>query len=113
MPIYEYVCGACGDEREVLQKLSDPLLTRCPVCGAQAFVKKVSLPSFRLKGAGWYATDFKDKPKPAAADGAAAEAKPAGSAATEGSAPAGASAPAKDTKPAPVAKPAPAPATPD
>lgn len=66
MPIYEYVCGACGTQLEVLQKLSDPALTTCPKCGAGQFRKKVSAAGFRLKGGGWYATDFKNQGKPAA-----------------------------------------------
>lgn len=110
MPIYEYVCEACGAEQEVLQKLSAPILTRCPVCGAEAFAKKVSLPSFRLKGAGWYATDFKDKPKTAATEGAPAEAKPAGDAGAVAAPTGGAAEAAKDVKPAPAA-PAAAPST--
>ena len=59
MPIYEYECKACGFATEVIQKLSDPILTECTSCGAAAFHKKISAPSFRLAGAGWYETDFK------------------------------------------------------
>lgn len=66
MPIYEYACGVCGAQLEVLQKLSDPALTTCPKCGAGEFRKKVSAAGFRLKGGGWYATDFKNQGKPAA-----------------------------------------------
>lgn len=61
MPIYEYECKKCGHAEEVLQKVSDPLLTRCPACGAESFVKKVSAAGFQLKGSGWYVTDFRDK----------------------------------------------------
>jgi putative FmdB family regulatory protein len=60
MPIYAYRCGDCGHSRDVLQKLSDPLLTVCPVCGAQAFTKQVTAAGFQLKGSGWYVTDFRD-----------------------------------------------------
>ncbi|MFM7534009.1 MAG: FmdB family zinc ribbon protein [Rubrivivax sp.] len=60
MPIYAYRCGACGHSRDVLQKLSDPLLTTCPVCGAEAFTKQVTAAGFQLKGSGWYVTDFRD-----------------------------------------------------
>ena len=59
MPIYEYRCSACGHELEVLQKLSDPLLTSCPECGEPALTKLLSAAGFQLKGSGWYATDFK------------------------------------------------------
>lgn len=59
MPIYEYRCQACGHEEEVLQKISDPLLTECPACKKPSLKKKVSAAGFRLKGGGWYETDFK------------------------------------------------------
>lgn len=59
MPIYEYQCTKCGHELESLQKISDPPLTDCPECGAQALQKLVSAAGFRLKGGGWYETDFK------------------------------------------------------
>ncbi|HHX83695.1 MAG TPA: zinc ribbon domain-containing protein [Pseudomonadaceae bacterium] len=59
MPIYEYRCDACGAELEKLQKISDPPARECPECGKDALVKRVSASSFRLKGAGWYETDFK------------------------------------------------------
>jgi putative FmdB family regulatory protein len=59
MPIYEYQCTECGAEKEVLQKLSDAPLTDCPTCGKSALRKKISAAAFRLKGSGWYETDFK------------------------------------------------------
>jgi putative FmdB family regulatory protein len=59
MPIYEYQCAACGHTLETLQKISDSPLTRCPACGAEALKKLVSASGFRLKGGGWYETDFK------------------------------------------------------
>jgi putative FmdB family regulatory protein len=59
MPIYAYRCASCGHAKDVLQKLSDPPLTQCPACGAQAFSKQVTAAGFQLKGSGWYATDFK------------------------------------------------------
>ncbi|MBL4621588.1 MAG: zinc ribbon domain-containing protein [Immundisolibacteraceae bacterium] len=62
MPIYEYHCLECDHTKDVLQKLSDPLLTVCPACEKSSFSKKVSAPGFQLKGTGWYETDFKDKP---------------------------------------------------
>jgi putative FmdB family regulatory protein len=59
MPFYEYECEACKYYAEVMQKISDAPLTRCPSCGKRALKKLVSVPVFRLKGAGWYETDFK------------------------------------------------------
>lgn len=67
MPIYEYRCDACEHHLEVLQGLNDPLLTDCPDCNAAALRKLVSAPAFHLKGTGWYATDFRDKPTEKAA----------------------------------------------
>ncbi|HEB93579.1 MAG TPA: zinc ribbon domain-containing protein [Gammaproteobacteria bacterium] len=61
MPIYEYQCTECGLEMEKLQKLSDDPLTDCPECGKPTLQKKVSAAGFRLKGSGWYETDFKSK----------------------------------------------------
>jgi putative FmdB family regulatory protein len=95
MPIYEYKCDACGHVFESLQKISESPLVECPVCGKDTLKKLVSSPAFRLKGGGWYETDFKTgdkknvthtekkekKPdKAAAASGGTAKAKkPAGS----------------------------------
>ena len=59
MPIYEYQCKACGNELEALQKISDQPLQDCPVCGESTLKKKISAAAFRLKGSGWYETDFK------------------------------------------------------
>lgn len=59
MPIYEYVCQQCGHELDALQKISDAPLSECPACGKPALKRKISAPSFRLKGQGWYETDFK------------------------------------------------------
>lgn len=63
MPIYEYRCGACGQDHEVLQKVSEPPLTECPACGKPALKKQLSAAGFQLKGSGWYATDFKGAAK--------------------------------------------------
>ena len=60
MPIYEYRCDACGHEKEVLQRMSDKPLSKCPKCGKRRFHKLVSAAGFQLKGTGWYATDFKN-----------------------------------------------------
>jgi putative FmdB family regulatory protein len=59
MPIYEYRCEACGHELEQMQKISDPPLVDCPVCGQPTLRKQISAAAFRLKGGGWYETDFK------------------------------------------------------
>ena len=111
MPIYAYRCAECGHAKDVLQKMSDPLLTQCPACGAQAFTKQVTAAGFQLKGSGWYVTDFKGGVKPGAPAGDtpvsdapktdAAPAAPAPSAKTD----APASAPAA-AAPAPAAAPA-------
>lgn len=59
MPIYEYRCESCQHELEAIQKISDPPLTDCPSCSEPALKKKISAAGFRLKGSGWYETDFK------------------------------------------------------
>ncbi len=59
MPIYAYRCTACGLAKDVLQKMSDPVLSTCPACGAETFAKQLTAAGFQLKGSGWYATDFK------------------------------------------------------
>jgi putative FmdB family regulatory protein len=59
MPIYAYRCADCGHAQDVLQKLSDPVLTVCPSCGAQAYQKQLTAAGFQLKGSGWYVTDFR------------------------------------------------------
>lgn len=59
MPFYEYQCSACQHHVEVLQKISDAPLRKCPNCGKQALKRLISAPVFRLKGGGWYETDFK------------------------------------------------------
>jgi putative FmdB family regulatory protein len=71
MPIYEYQCLGCAHEFETIQKFSDPALTCCPQCGKDLLKKKISAVAFRLKGGGWYETDFKagDKRNVASGDG--------------------------------------------
>jgi len=59
MPIYEYHCVACGHHLEALQKMTDGPLRKCPNCGKSQLRRLVSASRFRLKGSGWYATDFK------------------------------------------------------
>jgi putative FmdB family regulatory protein len=73
MPIYEYECLSCGHRMEAIQQLGAPALTDCPACAKTHLRRLVSAAGFRLKGSGWYATDFKDKgkaqPKTAESDG--------------------------------------------
>jgi len=64
MPIYEYQCTACQHRMELIQKISDPVQTLCPQCSKETLVKLISAAGFQLKGTGWYATDFKNKPEP-------------------------------------------------
>ena len=59
MPIYGYVCKSCEHRFDVLQKMSDDPLVHCPDCGEASLQKELSAPKFRLKGGGWYETDFK------------------------------------------------------
>ena len=70
MPIYEYRCDHCGHELEVFQKIGEPPPAACPACETQPLRKKISPVAFRLKGAGWYETDFKsDKQRNLLKDG--------------------------------------------
>ncbi len=90
MPFYEYECQSCKFYTEVMQKISDPPLLKCPSCGKRTMQKLVSAPVFRLKGSGWYETDFKsdkegkrnlaverEEPKPAAEESKAETTAPA------------------------------------
>jgi len=70
MPIYQYKCGECDHQFEALQKMSDAKLVDCPNCNAAALKKQVTAAAFKLKGSGWYETDFKNsgaKPEAASA----------------------------------------------
>jgi putative FmdB family regulatory protein len=115
MPFYEYECPACKYYAEVLQKISEKPLAKCPSCGKKGFKRLMSAPVFRLKGSGWYETDFKsdqdnkrnlagaerEEPKPAVAekDGEKPETKTATEAGTPGAEPPKAdAAPAKADK---------------
>jgi putative FmdB family regulatory protein len=60
MPFYEYQCAACAHHHEELQKVTDRPLRKCPACGRSSLKRLVSAPVFRLKGGGWYETDFKN-----------------------------------------------------
>ena len=100
MPIYEYRCGACAHHLEALQKMSEGPLRKCPECGKSQLRRLVSAPQFRLKGSGWYETDFKkdgDRKRNLAGDGGAAKGD------SKGDAPGGKPAePAKKADPAPA-----------
>jgi len=133
MPFYEYQCSSCQHHTEVLQKISDAPLRKCPDCGKPALKRLISAPVFRLKGGGWYETDFKsdqekkrnlhgadeagdskadgksdtakETPKPAEGKGESkAEAKPSEAKADSGSAKTS-SAKTSSAKPKPAARP--------
>lgn len=78
MPLYEYSCGACGKTSEINHRMSDPSPTDCPVCGQPKLEKLISAAGFRLKGAGWYETDFKSDGKKNLAGDSGADTKPTG-----------------------------------
>lgn len=89
MPFYDYRCDACGHEFEAMQKISDAPLTDCPECGKPELKKLLSAAGFRLKGGGWYETDFKSgKKKNVHETSAKSESAPAPSCASTGSCPA-------------------------
>ena len=104
MPIYEYRCQSCEHRLEKLQKMSEGVLVDCPECKQPALKRLVSAPAFRLKGSGWYETDFKkDNKRNLAGDSAAGTAGKTASAGdskpTDTAAPAGGAA-KTETKPA-------------
>ena len=80
MPIYAYRCTTCGHAQDVLQKISDPLLSVCPACGAATYAKQVTAAGFQLKGSGWYVTDFRDNKAKKSPEGE----KPGGDKASDG-----------------------------
>ncbi len=73
MPIYEYECKECGHQFEAIRKVSDGPPDACPACGVDALAKRMSKVAFRLKGTGWYETDFKTKPAEKKSDGEKAD----------------------------------------
>ena|SRR6516162_5877112 len=99
MPFYEYECADCKFYTEVMQKITDAPLKKCPSCGKPALKKLVSAPNFRLKGSGWYETDFKSEKegKRNLAEAEKAEAKDAKPAEGEGAKAAEAKAPEAKT----------------
>jgi putative FmdB family regulatory protein len=78
MPLYEYQCDKCGRRFEIIQKMSDPLVEKCPTCGGPVH-KLQSAPAFQFKGSGWYVTDYarKDQSGSTKAEGESKDAKPA------------------------------------
>jgi putative FmdB family regulatory protein len=86
MPFYEYQCKSCGHELEAMQKVSEAPLKKCPHCGKTQLQRLMSAPVFRLKGGGWYETDFKgdkdnqrnlaDRPEESAKDSKDSDSKP-------------------------------------
>ena len=93
MPIYAYRCDECGFSKDVLQKISDPVLTTCLSCGKPSFKKQVTAAGFQLKGTGWYVTDFRGGSAPATGAAPSTNAPPAASSeSTAASAPAPAAA---------------------
>jgi len=102
MPIYAYRCDECGFAKDVLQKISDPVLTVCPTCGKSSFKKQVTAAGFQLKGTGWYVTDFRGGSAPAtgtapATDGGASAGSTSSAASSSDSSSAAAPAPAAST----------------
>ncbi|WP_420468166.1 FmdB family zinc ribbon protein [Panacagrimonas sp.] len=104
MPLYEYGCGACGEVSEINHRMADPAPVDCPACGAPQLSKLISAAGFRLKGEGWYETDFKSGGKRnLAGEAGSGDAKPTGEAKAETKAEAkteSKAAPKADSKPA-------------
>jgi putative FmdB family regulatory protein len=107
MPIYAYRCDECGFAKDVLQKISDPVLTVCLSCGKPSFKKQVTAAGFQLKGTGWYATDFRGGTAPSTgtapgvtSQGGPADAAPAAPAPAAAASGDSAAAPAKPAVPA-------------
>ena len=85
MPIYAYRCEECGFTKDVLQKISDPVLTDCLSCGKPAFKKQLTAPGFQLKGTGWYVTDFRGKNSNSGGSGSGSSSSDSSPAAASGS----------------------------
>ena len=124
MPIYAYRCATCGHAQDVLQKMSDDVLSVCPTCGAATYEKQVTAAGFQLKGSGWYVTDFRGgntaasskdaneakDGKDAKSDAAAKPGEKPAEGADKSAAPSPVPSPAAPTTATPPASPAPAPA---
>jgi putative FmdB family regulatory protein len=116
MPIYAYKCDTCGYSKDILQKMSDPLLTDCPSCSKATFKKQLTAAGFQLKGTGWYVTDFREgagKSSAPAADTKSDSTESGATAKTSTASTTDAAAPANTTPVIPAATaPAPSAATP-
>jgi len=111
MPIYAYRCEACGFAKDVLQKMSDDVLTICPSCSKASFKKQLTAAGFQLKGSGWYVTDFRGNGSGGAnSAGATGTALAAAEPSASGTGSAAAATTATTAAPATVAPAAPAPA---
>ncbi|MDB6000469.1 MAG: FmdB family transcriptional regulator [Rhizobacter sp.] len=115
MPLYAYRCASCGHAQDHLQRMSDPLLTVCPVCGEPTYQKQVTAAGFQLKGSGWYVTDFREGAKPADKSGVAVPPPSSSDGKSEtksdgGNASGASSSGGEGASSAPAAAPAPAPA---
>jgi putative FmdB family regulatory protein len=97
MPIYAYRCDECGFAKDVLQKVSDPVLTVCPSCSKSSFKKQITAAGFQLKGTGWYVTDFRGGSAPATGTAPSAPSDGGTAAATPATPAPAAAAPAKDS----------------
>lgn len=86
MPIYAYKCSSCGHAQDVLQKMSDPVLTVCPDCGKDTYVKQVTAAGFQLKGNGWYVTDFRNNGSSGKSGGSSGESSSSTSSSSSGGA---------------------------
>lgn len=91
MPIYAYKCSACNHAQDVLQKMSDPVLTVCPECKQNTYEKQVTAAGFQLKGSGWYVTDFRNNGSGKSGGSAASESSTSASGSSSTAAPAAAS----------------------
>lgn len=91
MPIYAYKCSACNHEQDVLQKMSDPVLTVCPECKQNTYEKQVTAAGFQLKGSGWYVTDFRNNGSGKSGGSSASESSTSASGGSSTAAPAAAS----------------------
>jgi len=91
VPIYAYKCSACNHEQDVLQKMSDPVLTVCPECKQNTYEKQVTAAGFQLKGSGWYVTDFRNNGSGKSGGSSASESSTSASGGSSTAAPAAAS----------------------
>lgn len=98
MPIYEYNCTNCNHQFDLLEKISDAPAKECPHCHKDTAVRLVSAAAFQLKGSGWYATDFKNKPGEGSKSGSGSSSTSTASDKKTADTPAAASKPATSSK---------------